>query len=424
MYNFLQSKGITSVYHFTEKSNLKSIQDYGGIYSLAKLKEKEISEVSYISNEWSQNADNYKDLDTYVHLCFIQGEHPMASIAAVEKQKDIIWLEIAAEILKLPGVLYTNDVSNKAGVQTYNSTLAKSKLDINAIYDFLDFEDGIELNYKDKKLYLLEKINLESRVNFYSSAYGSEFLEFYKLNKKEMLNLFGNFLIHISDEKHKEFENKYEIAGPFGTLWGIKKEEFEYVGKIEKYKKDNFLRAYLELKELYNIDDTVYDFFEMYEFTPQQKSDKLEKYMAVFDKDNGLIQVLCVAFSESSQTAAKEDCVNQKNKAKERFVTLQKILDNQYKKPSVKKDDYEVWKSDKNVNVELLKRFENFEGLAYSSYLKAYYNCDYTRDYVYLIYSSPTLEQELPKIQNYKIQKEKADKEAREAKEKKENSFF
>ena len=149
MYNFLQSKGITSVYHFTEKSNLKSIQDYGGIYSLAKLKEKEISEVSYISNEWSQNADNYKDLDTYVHLCLIQGEHPMAYIAAVEKQKDIIWLEIAAEILKLPGVLYTNDVSNKAGVQTYNSTLAKSKLDINAIYDFLDFEDG---NNKARKL--------------------------------------------------------------------------------------------------------------------------------------------------------------------------------------------------------------------------------------------------------------------------------
>lgn len=149
MYNFLQSKGIKSVYHFTEKSNLKSIQDYGGIYSLAKLKEKEISKVSYISDEWSQNADNYKGLDTYVHLCFIQGKHPMAYIAAEKNQKDIIWLEIAVEILKLPDVLYTNDVSNKADVQTYNSTLAKSKLDINAIYDFLDFKDG---NNKDRKL--------------------------------------------------------------------------------------------------------------------------------------------------------------------------------------------------------------------------------------------------------------------------------
>ena len=149
MYNFLKSKGIASVYHFTEKSNLRSIQDYGGIYSLAKLKEKEISEVSYISNEWSQSADNYKGLDSYVHLCFIHGKHPMAYIAAEENQKDIIWLEIDVEILKLPNVLYTNGVSNKADVQTYNSILAKSNLDINAIYDFLDFNDG---NNKARKL--------------------------------------------------------------------------------------------------------------------------------------------------------------------------------------------------------------------------------------------------------------------------------
>lgn len=148
MYQSLKNEGVTAVYHFTDEANLQSIKDNGGIFSLNKIKEKGIAGISYISNYWSKNADIYKSLDTFVHLCFAK-QHPMA-YNAKEKGKNLIWLEIDTIILKnIDGVLYTNDVSNKSGVHLLDNDEAKCVLDIKAITKFLPFDCG---NNQERKI--------------------------------------------------------------------------------------------------------------------------------------------------------------------------------------------------------------------------------------------------------------------------------
>ena len=148
MYELLKKYNIQTVYHFTEQANLKSIKEQRGIFSLKLLKEKCISDISYISNNWSQDADRYKNLDSYVHLCFVKGQHPMA-YHAILQDKSIIWLEIDISILNKTGVLYTNDVSNKAGVKLLDETKARTDLDIEAINSFLPFDKP---NNKNRKI--------------------------------------------------------------------------------------------------------------------------------------------------------------------------------------------------------------------------------------------------------------------------------
>ncbi len=138
MYNLLKKYSCDTIYHFTDRKNLESIKNNGGLYSLAKINEMKLKDVSYISNDWSQDADRSKGIDSYVHLCFVQGEHPMA-FNAIENGKDIVWIEINSEVLNSAGVLYTNDIANKSGVILLDNEAAKEKLDIEAICKFLPF---------------------------------------------------------------------------------------------------------------------------------------------------------------------------------------------------------------------------------------------------------------------------------------------
>lgn len=140
MYNLLKKYNCNTIYHFTERKNLKSIKDNGGLYSLAKINEMKLENISYISNDWSHDADNFKGLDSYVHLCFLKNEHPMA-FKAREDKKDIVWLDIDTAVLNIGGVLYTDDIANKAGVIPLDNDTAKNTLDIEAIYKFLPFNE-------------------------------------------------------------------------------------------------------------------------------------------------------------------------------------------------------------------------------------------------------------------------------------------
>lgn len=141
MYNLLKKYNCDIIYHFTDRKNLESIKNNGGLYSLAKINKMKLKDVSYISNGWSQDADRFKGIDSYVHLCFVQGEHPMAFNAS--NNNDLIWLAIDSKILDSAGVLYTNDIANKSGVILLNNEEAKENLDIEGIFKFLPFtEEG------------------------------------------------------------------------------------------------------------------------------------------------------------------------------------------------------------------------------------------------------------------------------------------
>jgi hypothetical protein len=61
---------IPMLYHFTDRRNLASIRELGGVYSLVKLNKMGVQIAAPSGNDWSHEADACKGLDQFVHLCF------------------------------------------------------------------------------------------------------------------------------------------------------------------------------------------------------------------------------------------------------------------------------------------------------------------------------------------------------------------
>lgn len=127
-------KRITLLYHFTDRRNLPSIREHGGLYPMTKLKKKNIKVIAPGGNEWSQDADGMKGMDAYVHLCF-RNNHSMEYLARQEGRiGDTIFLHIHPDVLTWDGVLFTDDVANKAGVETHTIEEAREIIDFEVLY--------------------------------------------------------------------------------------------------------------------------------------------------------------------------------------------------------------------------------------------------------------------------------------------------
>jgi hypothetical protein len=133
---------VTVLYHFTDRRNVASIREQGGLYPLATLREKGVAISAPGGNEWSHQADSAKGLDRYVHLCF-RATHPMEYRARQEGRiVDSIFLLISAEVLQWEGAKFTPDVSNKSGVESYTMEQARSMIDFEVLYTRTDWRDS------------------------------------------------------------------------------------------------------------------------------------------------------------------------------------------------------------------------------------------------------------------------------------------
>jgi hypothetical protein len=134
-------KHITLLYHFTDRRNLQSIREHGGLYPMTKLRKKSIKVVAPGGNEWSQDADGIKGVDAYVHLCF-RNNHPMEYLARKEGRiGDTIFLQIHPDVLNWDGVLFTDDVANKSGVETQTIEEAREIIDFEVLYTRTNWSD-------------------------------------------------------------------------------------------------------------------------------------------------------------------------------------------------------------------------------------------------------------------------------------------
>src|SRR5277367_2298889 len=137
---FLQYS-VTSFYHFTDRKNAESIRERGGLYSLATLREMGIEIRAPGGNEWSHDADRLKGLDRYVHLCF-RPNHPMEYVACQDGRiTDPVYLQIHPEILRIKGVMFTADVSNKSGIEIIPLAEALEIIDFKVLYTRTDWTD-------------------------------------------------------------------------------------------------------------------------------------------------------------------------------------------------------------------------------------------------------------------------------------------
>jgi hypothetical protein len=153
---------ITAFFHFTDRRNVSKIRELGGLYSLAKLREMNVEVPAPGGNDWSHEADEYRGLDQYIHLCF-RDNHPMEYLARKEGRiKDSVFLHIHPQILEVNGVKFTADVSNKSGVAIYSIEESKSIIDFEVLYTRTDWKD-LQIQQRLKQA---EKMKFLCRTTF------------------------------------------------------------------------------------------------------------------------------------------------------------------------------------------------------------------------------------------------------------------
>lgn len=141
MVNIDPLRYIPGLYHFTDLRNLPLIRAHGGLYPLTKLRKRQIAVPVPGGNEWSHEADAVKGVDQYVHLCF-RSNHPMEYVARAEgRLGQSIFLDIHPEVLFWDGVMFTPDVSNKAGVEVHTIEEARSIIDFEVLYTQTNWSD-------------------------------------------------------------------------------------------------------------------------------------------------------------------------------------------------------------------------------------------------------------------------------------------
>lgn len=141
MRNLLKDYKISKLWHFTDTRNQVSILANGGLLSWAEAARRRLVVPAPGGNEWSHQADERVGVDEFVHLAFIKN-HPMLHVAKREGRiENALWVEIDASVLDMGGVMYTSDVSNKAGVTLLNNEQAKARVDLPALYTYMDWND-------------------------------------------------------------------------------------------------------------------------------------------------------------------------------------------------------------------------------------------------------------------------------------------
>lgn len=132
--------GIRNLFHFTDLRNLDSIRQHG-LLSWRELRARGISPAAPGGNDWSHDADERRSLDRYVHLCLFS-EHPMEYVARQDGRiQQSTFLKISPDVLSIPGVLFTDGVANRSGVEPMDLAAAAAILDFEAIYRRLDWRD-------------------------------------------------------------------------------------------------------------------------------------------------------------------------------------------------------------------------------------------------------------------------------------------
>jgi len=137
----LQRYKFDFIWHFTDKSNLDSIQQNNGLLSWGELQRRGISVPTPGGNQWSHDADKGNGVDNYVHLAFLD-DHPMLFCAKQDGRiATPIWLKINSSVLLGDGVRFSSEVSNKAGVQTLTAVEATEQIDFEVLFTRTDWRD-------------------------------------------------------------------------------------------------------------------------------------------------------------------------------------------------------------------------------------------------------------------------------------------
>ena len=104
----LKDNGITKLYHFTDRDNLESIIQNGGLYSWMDCENKGIRITKPGGGDLSRKLDSDRNLEHYVRVSFTT-QHPMMYVAMKDGRiSNPVILEIDPEVVTWKGTKFSN----------------------------------------------------------------------------------------------------------------------------------------------------------------------------------------------------------------------------------------------------------------------------------------------------------------------------
>ena len=145
--NILEENNIQTLYHFTERKNLKSIKNQSALYSWHYCIKNNIEIPVPGGNQLSRELDTRKGLENYVRASFTRN-HPMMYVAPIRNRNNVI-LEIDPEVIYWIGTKYANKNATRNDVSVGLTLNDFMKLR----FDILKLPNHFNLNDIDKPYY-------------------------------------------------------------------------------------------------------------------------------------------------------------------------------------------------------------------------------------------------------------------------------
>lgn len=133
---------IAWLYHFTDSRNVASIRELGGLYSREEL-DRLRQEYFAGGNDWSFDADELFGMHRFVHFC-LRSNHPLEFLARADGRIErTTWLYVDRSVLDIEGVMFSNGVSNKSGVEIMpiGDAVARGLIDFEVLYTRTNWRD-------------------------------------------------------------------------------------------------------------------------------------------------------------------------------------------------------------------------------------------------------------------------------------------
>jgi len=151
--NTLKQNGVHKLYHFTDRENLKSIIDNGGLYSWADCRDKGITIPKPGGNDISHLLDERSGLEYYTRLSFVP-DHPMKYVAMNDGRiSNPVVLEIDVEVMGWENSKFVDRNMTKNGAVVQSDLCDLSKLHFNIFKQrYFDLDDDERMYYQAEVL--------------------------------------------------------------------------------------------------------------------------------------------------------------------------------------------------------------------------------------------------------------------------------
>lgn len=129
----LKDNGISKLYHFTDRENLQSIIQSGGLYSWKDCEEKNIRIARPGGSDLSRGLDRRASLGHHVRVSFTR-QHPMMFVAMNDGRiSNPVILEIDPEVVTWNGTLYSDSNATRNGAQIGESLDDLERIHFNSV---------------------------------------------------------------------------------------------------------------------------------------------------------------------------------------------------------------------------------------------------------------------------------------------------